>query len=367
MGGGLAGLTAAIHLSKNDIPVLLFEKEEYPRHKVCGEYVSAEIIPYFEALKLPFSSLDPVRIDRLEFSAQKGKILNAALPLGGYGISRFAFDNFLFREALRNGVEIQKKQISSVKFSAGEQLFHLSASDGEEYSAEIVLGAFGKRSGLDATLNRPFFNRKTSWLAMKSHFRKDDFPDDLVALHNFEGGYCGLSKTETGAVNVCYLANYSSFKKHKDPKEFQENVLRKNKALDSFFETAIPLFERPLSIAQISFSPKNSVEDHILMLGDAAGLLHPLCGNGMAMAIHSAKIASEEIISYFRSGRKREVLEQNYSRNWNRNFRKRIATGRLLQKILLNDQLAATSQKLLSKMPFLLPQLIKQTHGKPIS
>ena len=75
----------------------------------------------------------------------------------------------------------------------------------------LVLAAYGKRSNLDRSLEREFFQKPAPWMAAKWHFSKEDFPDDLVALHNFPGGYCGLSKTETGAVNLCYLATYESF------------------------------------------------------------------------------------------------------------------------------------------------------------
>ena len=220
---------------------------------------------------------------------------------------------------------------------------------------------------LDKKLNREFITNKNGWLGIKAHYSNTNFPEDTVELHNFKGGYCGLSKTETGAVNVCYLATYKSFKKFKDPEEFKLKVLCKNPYLKEFFKDSSPLFEKDLSIAQISFERKSIVEDHILMLGDAAGLIHPLCGNGMAMAIHSAKLASEAILkNYSDVGFDRNAIEKEYITQWKSNFNSRLRFGGILQKILLKPFLAETTQKLVSLIPGILPLIIKKTHGSPV-
>tara|TARA_Y100000588_G_C14048088_1_gene835892 strand:- start:559 stop:1053 length:495 start_codon:yes stop_codon:yes gene_type:complete len=163
------------------------------------------------------------------------------------------------------------------------------------------------------------------------------------------------------------MVSYKSFKKYKNTDEFKEKVLLQNAYLKGFFKNAKPLFKKDLSIAQISFQEKSSIKDHILMLGDAAGLIHPLCGNGMAMAIHSGKLASEAILNNFKGKHiDRENLEDEYRANWNANFSKRLKTGRMLQTILINPILASTSQNLVKKFPYLLGKIISKTHGKPI-
>lgn len=364
IGGGLAGLTASIHLAQNGLFVSLFEKDDYPHHKVCGEYLSKEVLPYFNYLKIPVNNLGPMDISRLLYSTLSGKFLEAELPLGGLGISRYALDNLLYNTAVNNGVDVHREKVISVEFSIGSHTVQTSEAN---YKADFVLGAYGKRSNLDKEFQREFFQNPAPWVAVKSHYENKDFPNDLVALHNFKGGYCGLSRTESGAVNVCYLSTYTSFKEFKDSELFKEKVLRKNPFLDRFFSESTELFQRPLSIAQVSFSRKSAVKDHILMLGDAAGLIHPLCGNGMAMAIHSAKIASEVLLKNLKSENPdRARVEKEYKRLWEEHFRKRLTTGKWLQKVLLKDSLAEFSQAVISRMPFLLPKIIKQTHGKPL-
>lgn len=362
IGGGPAGLTAAIHLAEKGLKTTVFEKESYPHHKVCGEYLSREVLPYFRELGIVLQDLEPKVITRMNYSTVKGRKLSADLPVGGFGISRYALDELLYKLAVDKGVTVLRKKVLNVCFS--EDHFEISTA-GKAYEAGYVLGAYGKRDSLDKHLNRNFFQKSAPWMAVKSHYQIDDFPDDLVELHNFNGGYCGLSKTETGAVNVCYLATYDSFRKYRDPELFRENVLRKNPFLDRFFSEAKEIFQKPLSIAQISFDRKTAVENHILMLGDTAGLIHPLCGNGMAMAVHSARIASEVILKQIREKNiSRSEMENEYEVRWRQEFTGRLRTGRYLQKVLLNNSLASISASVVSTFPFLLPAIIKQTHGK---
>ncbi|MCM4158871.1 NAD(P)/FAD-dependent oxidoreductase [Antarcticibacterium flavum] len=364
IGGGLAGLSAAIHLAICGQQVTLFEKEMYPHHKVCGEYLSKEVLPYLKFLGVDLGSSGPVEIDKLFYSTPSGKEIHTRLPLGGIGISRYTLDEILYKKAVSLGIEVKQEEVKEIEFDEGIHKIKTSHSYTE---AGIVLGAYGKRDALDRKLHRPFIQKKTGWLAIKAHYQMNGYPRDTVSLHNFKGGYCGLSMTETGAINVCYLATYSSFKDHKDPEVFKEKVLRKNRHLAQFFSKATSLFEKDLTIAQISFDRKALIEDHILMLGDSAALIHPLCGNGMAMAIHSAKLASEAVMEYLVTpGGSRENLEHRYEAEWNRSFKSRINTGRMLQKVLLNPALAEISQNTVQLFPGLLPHIIKRTHGIPV-
>jgi flavin-dependent dehydrogenase len=364
IGGGLAGLASALHLSQKGLTVTLIEKSSYPRHKVCGEYVSNEILPYLHWLNSDISKLNPAIINKFEFTTRKGKTAYANLPLGGFGISRYQLDNFLYQKAVTNGCNIIKEMVTDISFD--NDLFTITTAN-QVVSAKIVLGAFGKRSNIDQVLSRDFFVKKSPWLAVKAHYY-GNFPNDVVALHNFKGGYCGVSKVENDIINICYLADYATFKKYKNIEDYQRNVLHQNQHLKAVFENGTLLFDKPLTISQISFDKKQPVENHILMIGDTAGLIHPLCGNGMAMAIHSAKIASELILDYYSEKIKsREELEKSYTQQWKKHFGKRLLMGRLLAKILRNKTVTNTLVTIAVALPGLLPLIIKQTHGKPIT
>ncbi len=364
IGGGLAGLSSAIHLSKAGLKILLIEKNEYPKHKVCGEYISNEVLPYFQWLGLNIASLNPSTISKVQFSISSGKTINQTLPLGGFGISRYALDYYLYQQALENGCQIIQDSVSNIIFEADQ--FTILTTNNLEFNSKIVLGAFGKRSSLDLKLNRDFIQKKAPWLAVKAHY-SGNFPDDLVGLHNFKGGYCGVSKVENDTINICYLVDYETFKQYKNIEEFQSKVIYKNPHLKAIFENCVMIFDKPLTISQICFEKKEAVENHILMIGDTAGLIHPLCGNGMAMAIHSAKIASELILSFFENKiNSRKELEVKYTQEWNTHFKSRLETGRFLSKILQKEKLTTFLMQLIAIFPFLLPLIIKKTHGKPI-
>jgi flavin-dependent dehydrogenase len=215
-------------------------------------------------------------------------------------------------------------------------------------------------------MERDFIQKKTPFLGIKAHY-KGDFPENAVGLHNFEGGYCGISKVETDLVNVCYIADYKSFKKHKNIDEFQEKVLGKNKYLKEVFEKYEMTFEKPLTISQVSFSSKQPVENHILMCGDSAGMIHPLAGNGMSMAIRAGQMASLRILKY-KSGeiKSRLELEKEYTDVWDKEFSSRLKSGHIIARIFRLGLFSEIIMLFLRIFPFILPLVIKRTHGKPM-
>ncbi|TRX42932.1 NAD(P)/FAD-dependent oxidoreductase [Flavobacterium restrictum] len=364
IGGGLAGLTAAIHLSKIGFQVLVIEKNAFPKHKVCGEYISNEVLPYFNWLGITIETLQPTRITNLQFSTANGTTITSALPLGGFGISRYTLDYFLYQKALENGCQFLQETVENVTFSNTK--FKVETTTNQLFEYEIVLGAFGKRSTLDQKLKRSFFQKKSNWLGVKAHYT-GNFPDDLVGLHHFEGGYCGVSKVENDILNICYLTDYKTFKPYKNTEDYQKMWICKNPNLKSIFENATLLFEKPLTISQIAFDKKEAVYDHMLLIGDTAGLIHPLCGNGMAMAIHSAKLAAELVAEYNKGTiASRTKLEHKYTQVWNFNFKHRIQSGRWLAQLLQHQKATALALQIIIWFPALLTFIITKTHGKPI-
>ena len=365
IGGGLAGLTAAVDLSQQGYDVVLFEANTYPHHKGCGEYVSNEVRPYLERLGIDLLAEGAVAITDFEISTLSGYKATTQLPLGGMGMSRYAFDHLLYKKAIGQGVLCNFSKVTSVTYH--NDRFNVKTNN-ESLYAKVVIGAYGKRSALDKALRRDFSFEKQDWLAVKGHFSHPSFPENLVALHNFEGGYGGLSRTESGAVNFCYLTNYESFKRCNDIAKFNQNIVAKNKFLKQFLNESQPVFDSPLTIAQISFQKKTPIVDHILMCGDTAGLIHPLCGNGMAMAIHSAKLASTVIGDYFRNAAyDRSQMEQDYTSDWNRIFKQRLWYGRKLQHVILQKKYLEVGIKTVGKSKSLLRFIINKTHGKTIT
>lgn len=177
-----------------------------------------------------------------------------------------------------------------------------------------------------------------------------------------------MSKVENDCINVCYITNYKSFKRYKDIGSFQEAVMFKNAAIKAMFQNSKAAFDAPLTISQISFATKNPIEKHMIMCGDSAGMIHPLCGNGMAMAIRSAQLASGLIIDYLQNKiRTRVELERKYTKVWYKTFGLRLKVGHGIAHLVGQERLAPTVLGVLRRLPFMVPLIIKMTHGKPTS
>lgn len=368
VGGGLAGLITSILLSRGGLRVMLIERKKYPFHRVCGEYISCETLPFLEKHNLYPAALGPAAIDRLMVSAISGRTFTSRLELGGFGISRFRYDHWLAEQAVSSGVVIlEGTTVTNIHFE--EDSFTVFTSSGHVQSTRLVIGAHGKRSKLDKQLQRTFIGRRYPYVGVKYHVQTDVAARDTVALHNFRGGYCGVCKVEEDKYNVCYLIHRDQLKKYGNIAAAEALVLKKNPHLGELFRDSEFVFDRPEVINEISFEKKEAVYDHVLMAGDAAGMITPLCGNGMAMAIHSARLLAGNILAHWQGGAfDRQRLEQSYQQQWDELFARRLWMGRQLQSAMFGAPIASEVAVFTGR--YLKPvsdALIRLTHGRPFS
>jgi len=363
IGGGLAGLVSAIILKKEGLEVTLYEEKKYPFHRVCGEYISNEVVPFLQQNDLYPDELYPLPISNFHLTSPKGKSLKMTLDLGGFGISRHSLDQWLFEKSKKLGVSVVNDRVVSVKYDTDE--FQAETRRGDSCQFDIVIGAFGKRSNLDKSLQRGFIQRNYPYVGVKYHIETREVANDVVELHNFNNGYCGVSGVENNKFNLCYLTHRSNLKNTGSIEKMENEILKKNPHLNRIFSNSNFLFEKPEVINEISFESKEPVFQHVLMTGDSAGMITPLCGNGMAMAIHSAKILSELIIQDIKLGFDRERLEENYANAWKQIFERRLWAGRKIQQLfgapILSELAVATGQAF---KPFA-SYLMSKTHGMP--
>ncbi len=367
VGGGLAGLTLAIQMRMKGHSVILFEKEKYPFHRVCGEYISLESLGFLKSLGIDPDQMDCPVITDLIVSAPDGTLLKHELPLGGFGISRYILDQKLATIAVNLGVRMNESdKVHDVSFKNG--FFEIRSGSGT-YTSTAAAGCFGKRSNLDLKWKRSFTEKKPSklnnYIGVKYHI-KTDFPRDTIALHNFSDGYCGISAIEDGKYCLCYLTTAANLEANNNSiADMQEHILYKNPHLKKIFTSSEFLYEHPVTISQISFENKSMFEDHVLMIGDAAGMITPLCGNGMSMAMHGSKLAATYLEQFLRNEISRNEMEVKYVRAWENEFSIRLKTGRLIQSLF--GKPAATNMfiRAMKPFPFLVRQLIRKTHGQP--
>ena len=192
------------------------------------------------------------------------------------------------------------------------------------------------------------------------------WPRDVVGLHNFTDGYCGISQIEDGKCCLCYLTTAANLQKNgNDIKKLEHNILMQNPWLRQIFSEAIFLYDTPAAISQISFQKKEQVQEHVLLLGDAAGMITPLCGNGMSMAFHSAKIAGALIDDFLQGSITRSAMEKSYISAWQHNFSSRTTFGRIVQRNFGKDNTTAFFIKAMNALPFVRKAIIRGTSGRP--
>lgn len=360
IGGGLAGLCLAIQLAQKGHEVVLLEQKEYPFHKVCGEYISLESWNFMESLGLNLQELNLPIINELVVTAQNGYKINTPLALGGFGLSRFTLDNALAGIAKKNGVIlIENCKVTSVDFS--NTVYDVSTTK-FKIKSKLVCGSYGK-------LTPSFLDKPTRWqgkyIGVKYHI-KYSFPNNTIALHNFKDGYCGISKIDNDSYCLCYLTTTKNLHdNHNDIKQLEKNYLMQNPYLKDIFENAEFLFQKQLVISQIGFDVKSTYQNSILLLGDSAGAIAPLCGNGMSMAMRSSKILAYYCSQFLNGDISKSELINSYEMEWKQTFAFRIKTGFYLQKLFGKKRSTLLSLKLLKLSPWLFKKIISFTHGKP--
>ena len=367
VGGGLAGLALSIQMADAGFRVALFEKETYPFHRVCGEYISMESYPFLQRLGLDLDSMELPRIRKLQVTSADGTMLSQDLDLGGFGISRHRLDGELADLAIRKGVDLHTgTRLDDAIY--GNDTFRVVCSAGVIY-ARTVAGCFGKRSNLDVKWKRPFTLKKptplNNLIGVKYHV-VHDMPRDLIALHNFSDGYCGMSAVEGGVYCLCYLTTAENLRRSGNGiREMEKRILMRNPFLEEVFRNASFVREQPVTISQVGFQRKGPVTDHILYIGDAAGMITPLCGNGMSMALHGSLLAANRLSAFLSGRTSRERMEKGYTGDWIGHFDLRLKVGRSLHAVFGKDMLTGRVLRLLKPMPSLTATLIRRTHGKP--
>lgn len=358
IGGGIAGLSLAISLAKENKSVILFEKKSYPEHKVCGEYISNEGRGFLKNLGVDLGAFKNTEMSTLRLSSPMGLSIQRPLDIGGIGLSRYELDQQLYLLALNVGAEIvTNEQVEEVH--KRENQFYLKTRN-REVTADIVVGAFGKNSNMTLTQERGV---QPEYIAVKYHL-KTKFDPSVVEIHSFPGGYCGLSSIEDDKINMSYICKASLLKEQKTLSNLEKNILAQNPFLKKYFEEAEFILEKPLTISKLHFEIKSPTYEHMLMIGDAAGNIAPLSGNGMSIALLSTKLCLEASLLYLNQQISFSEMEKLYTEKYYLNFGKRIKTARRINFILGKKYLTDVGIAFLKLFPFVLDRMSKKIHGE---
>jgi menaquinone-9 beta-reductase len=373
IGGGLAGCAAAIGLARQGWDVALFEARRYPHDKVCGEFLSPECRAMLDDLGVMpgLERLCPPLLETVRITVPDGFTWIGRMPGAGIGLSRAALDGALAeRVRATGGVLYEGATVNQVEGSLDEGFSLAYRRDGGEarISARAVIAAHGKRSQVDRVLERPFLRRRQPFVALKAYFRGPPMPN-RVDVHAFPGGYCGIAEVEGDRSNVCLLAREDAFRRAAggppgDIAAFVAWMRRQNRYLDDWLAGATRISERWLTIAEVSFAAKAAVERDVLMAGDAAGLIAPLAGDGMAMALDAGRLAAHWSDGFLRGDVTAGGLRRGYAAGWQRRYRSRLSLGRFLQFWLLRPGLLGPGLRVLGAVPGLGQYFVDHTRDR---
>lgn len=364
IGGGISGLALCIDLKKRGYSVAVIEKGNYPRQKVCGEYISMESFNYLHAICPTLKDLNLPLITNFKLSSTGNKQFTTALGQGGFGISRYLLEELLFIEAKKLGVIFMlNTKANEISYDENRELYSVKTNI-ETITAQLVCNSSGRKSNLETQNNHKNLN-ETNYVGIKYHIKLDR-QQDLIEIHNFPGGYCGISNIEDGKSCVCYIVNSEKLKSTNNSiQEMESTFLFQNKNLKNIFSSAEFILKEPVTISGINFKIKKTISDGSFLLGDAAGSIAPITGNGMSIGLRSAFTLAENIDMYFSKKITKEQLISNYMKFWNNEFSARIKLSRHFQKLSENPFLTNRTIGIFNLFPFLAKNLIKLTHGKP--
>jgi flavin-dependent dehydrogenase len=376
IGGGLAGCSAAIHLAKRGHNVVLLETQMYPHDKVCGEFLSPECNGLLTNLGLTeaLEAVHPAIIDTVSIIAPNGTTWTSTLPGMGLGISRYTLDELLAEQARASGVHVRTNTtVTDVQgnLADGFSLSIRNALGQQTLHAKAVIGAQGKRSNLDRKLDRPFFKKPQPFMALKAHFR-GMFPSNQIHLYTFPGGYCGISQIEDGLINVCLLVRQDIFQSASQPSftsvnQFIAWMTQQNPALGKSFANMERVHDSWLSISQIPFISKQVVVNDILMAGDSAGLIAPVAGDGMGMALQAGEMAADVLDLFLTQQLSAMKVRESYSVLWWQTFVVRLRLSSVLQMFMLHPKWLTSGLMCMNAVPTLGRLLVSYTRDKQLA
>jgi len=369
IGGGPAGSSAGILLSKRGYSVSIIEKKSFPREVLCGEFISKEVVEFLKEnfLYEEFLSLSPNLITSFRFSGEKGKELCSLLEFPAYGIKRSKLDNLFLSKARENGAEIfQPGEVKEIQKQTEGYLVKIKSGSGEEFTlySKIIIAAYGRQNILDKYSGRNFYGKKSKLNGIKFHIEKthfNSFNSEEIKIFTGRGIYCGLNAVDDNTITLCFLEKWNKFQY--SPKDLLLQLSRENKKFSAllkqnFFDSIDKL--TVYGTGNIYFGTRDIVNEGIFYIGDAAGVIAPLVGDGIGMAVQSAGLVSNILI---RNQLVQRKSGDEYKIEWRNMFLRRISLARIIQKSVLNNSFRIPGINLVSLFPSALSTIIKYTRG----
>jgi 2-polyprenyl-6-methoxyphenol hydroxylase-like FAD-dependent oxidoreductase len=314
-GGGLAGLTLGIGLRRRGVPVTLSESGHYPRHRVCGEFISGRGQATLARLGLleRLEELGAVKADTAAFFSTNRTTGPRRLPAPALCLSRFTLDAALantFRELGGELIEGQRLR--------------------DEDAGEGIVRATGRQVQVEEKGSR--------WFGLKAHARNVSLAADLE-MHVSPRGYVGLCRVNGGLVNVCGLFRHRAGENDHSLDRLEllrgraGSLLSQRLVAAEFDENSF------CAVAGLSLRPHQAVARAECCVGDAITMIPPITGNGMSMAFESAELAVEPLAKWSHGENSWIETRSQIARRCDAAFARRLAWAQWLQRFLLTPSM----------------------------
>lgn len=337
IGAGVAGTSCALQLAKQGHRTILLDRQSFPRHKTCGEFMSPETREMLEYLgvHLQVQEVNPAAMEHASIVMPHGGVITAPLPGKATGISRYELDRLLHESAVSAGAEIVTGSTVTEIRKRGDHRYEVETRQGNEqirYEARAVIGAYGTKKPRGVA-SAETYRDDTVYVGVKSHFAGITVPS-RVELYFCEGGYVGISPVENGKVNVAALLTLKSVQgSGKSVPEILKAASRSNNRLTERLAEGEPLEGTQVSIAPLRLSDRPEPWSQYPHIGDAMLMLPPLCGDGMSVALRSSLLCSGWTDKYLNGEINFAQWQNQYTHDAHRTFAQLLRRARRIQNL----------------------------------
>lgn len=364
VGAGPAGASLAVRLAEKDFEVLLIEREKFPRHKLCGEFISPECLAHFAELNVldEMLAVGGDRISKTIFYSQSGKSVSVSSDWfgvksqGALSISRAEMDLRLLEKAKRLGVKVLEETQIVGLLNEGEKIIGVKARfenrETTEIFADLIIDATGRANVLGKLIgktkiqNLKLKTQNSKLIGFKTHLENVNLKRGVCEIYFFRGGYGGLSFVENNLANHCFLMKAEAVKHFKgDADRIVNELIFENPRARETMTDAKPVLDW-LAVSVDGFGAKSlSPAKNVFSVGDAAAFIDPFTGSGMLMALESARILAQSI---FENKNSFAAVAQNYALAHRQNFRRRLLVCGLMRRAAFAPRLADLAISVLS-------------------
>ncbi|WP_027084628.1 NAD(P)/FAD-dependent oxidoreductase [Cohnella panacarvi] len=365
IGAGIAGSSMAYRLAKDGWKVVLLDKNKYPRHKACGEFLSPEARSTLRRFELEehVRALNPAEIVTVRIHSESGGRLEIPLPGQAWGVSRYALDAALQEAAAMKGASIHTPcAVSRVTQSErGNRVEGASENGPLELFGRVAIGAWGRR---------PFSANRTNahaggrtYVGIKSHYASSD-RQPIVDLYFFRGGYVGVSPVEGNRLNVAALVTCSAFQSLGASSALERILDGACKHVPEWKERlagATPLTETRSATSPVLVRRTPTAWSDIPCIGDSLAVIPPFCGDGMSMALRSSELCAPLADDYLRGIITETEWRIQYTGLIERQFSGALRWGSVLERTLTQSVLCGVLLRLGAIWPKAAQALVRAT------